>query len=412
MITPPNPSFYGRYTYLRQRPAEVLVAVGADTALLGPFILARLFEPGDAAVTILFTIQHVSLMLAPWVATMMAGRSLRGLFSVMACLSTPALVAGFFFDGYWGLAPLLAIANFAFLTLFIPARNRLMRANYTAGERGASYSRLKATAIALSFGLALSGALRLRTAPESIHWMLPLVGVCSLVGILLYRRIRVRGERRAGSVATRSKSPVRAYREFLALLVGDRRFLWFQISFLVYGFGFMFTLPREIDAVSSVLKLDYPVIVLGLYGLTPLIKMALLPAFGGLLDRLGPARTAGVAFGILVLYPLAVLGMIELESAALWFVARGLFGLAMAGVELVWTIGPVAFGRPEEAPAYTGAHLFVTGFRAAFVPFLGLLAARELGSGVFLLASLALVIAALLMTRKDVLRTAFSQPVT
>lgn len=409
MITPRNLSFYGRYTYFRQRPAEVLVAVGADTALLGPFILARLFEPGDTAVTALFMVQHVSLMLAPWVAGHMRGRRAGTMYAVMASLSTPALLAGYFREGYWGLAPLLAISNFAFVTLFIPLRNGMMRANYTNRERGRCYGRLKATAIALSFGFALAGALRLRTAPESIHWMLPVVGITSMLGILLYRRIRVRGERRRiGDNGGRTGSPIAAYGDFLRLLARDPRFRWFQVGFLIYGVGFMFTLPREIDAVSSVLKLDYPLIVLGLYGLTPLLKMSLMPFFGALLDRLGPARTAGVAFSLLIFYPMAVLAMVELESVTMWFVARAIFGIAMAGVELVWTIGPVAFAPPGEAPTYTGAHLFITGFRAAFVPYLGLLVAHAAGSGVFVVASSALLVAVLVMTRKRILQRAFA----
>ena len=45
--------------------------------------------------------------------------------------------------------------------------------------------------------------------------------------------------------------------------------------------------------------------------------------------------------------------------------ARLVFGLGMAGVDLAWTIGPVCFGDASRASSFSGAHIFVVALRAA-----------------------------------------------
>ena len=386
MLTSQDLSFYSRYTFRRQLPAEVLVAVGAETALLGQFILARIFQPDAFDITLLFVLLHASFLAAPWFSEQMRARPSRFGYRIAMILAPTAFLSAFFTDGFWGLGPVLVVANLAFVSLLVPLRNRLLRSNYADHERGQCYGGFRRISGALFFGFALAGALLLERDSSHIHWIFPLAGVLSGAGLLLYGSIRVRGEKRliAEAGQRRRSSPLGVYVDLARLFIEERRFLLYEIGFLLYGMGFMFTVPREIDAVANTLELSYIPIVLGIYGLTPLLKLLFVRQFGRLLDRRGPYVTAALTFGILTLYPLTVWAAIETGSIFVWFAARAAFGLAMAGVEIVWFIGPVTFGDAKRASTFSAAHVFAVGARASIGPFIGLWVFQMVGTGVFL----------------------------
>ncbi len=401
MVFPKNLSFYGRYAFRRQLPAEVFNTFGADTVLLGQFVLTRIFQPKPWETTLLFSLMHLSFFLSPWFAERMRGRSTTRLFHFMFLLAVLPLVGTAFTRGFWGVGPALVLANIAFVSLFVPLRNRLLRANYHDWERGRCYAAFKSTSAAVYFGCALWAAFELEANPQRIHVILPTAGILAGIGILIFSRIRERGQgkRIRGDDERRRRGFKDVYRDLFELYRTQRAFFLFQVGFFIYGMGFMFTMPREMDMVGSVLKLDYPLIVLGIYGVTPLVKMTCIRIFGNLLDRAGPCILSSVAFLLLVAYPLGVFLALQFASPILWLVARGAFGFAMAGVDVAWSVGPLSFGPREQAPRYTAAHIFAVGIRASIGPTLGHLVSLVAGSGVFLAAAGLLTGASLFMRR-------------
>ena len=398
MLTPRDLSFYGRYGFRRQLPAEILLSIGAQTALLGQFILARVFQPDAADITLLFTLLHTPFLIAPLAEDWTRRRASRGIHTLIL-IGPAALMMGAFVDGFWGFGPLLILANLFFVSLFVPLRNRLMQANYRSRERGRCFSTFSLCNTAAYFGLAYAGALMLKSEPWHIHWMFPGAGALSVIGVLLFRRIRVRGESAQLARADAPASAKRVYADLIRLLVRDRKFLRFEMGFMLYGAGFMFTMPQEIRATASVLELGFPMIVFGFYGITPMMRMLLVRTFGKLLDRSNPATLSALAFLIFAFYPLTVWGMIAFESLWFWLLARVAFGAAMAGIDITWNIGPVTFGGRERAASYSAAHVFLVGLRASIAPGLGLLIGLAMGSQVFALGALCLVFAALHMRR-------------
>ncbi|MCA9320112.1 MAG: hypothetical protein KDB53_05230, partial [Planctomycetes bacterium] len=245
MLSPSRASFYGRYAYRRQLPAEVLNSFGTETALLGQFVLVRFFETKPWETTLFFSLMHLSFFLSPWFAEQMRGRPTRPFFFVMMAISLPAFLATALTRGFWGIGPSLLVANIAFVAIFVPLRNRLMRSNYADAERGAAYATFKRTSALTFFGCALWAAHSLESDRSLIHVVLPIAGLLSAAGLYLFSRIRERGETwRLRSETDRPRRGfVDVYRDLFRLYRDEPGFRRYQIAFLIYGLGFMFTIP-------------------------------------------------------------------------------------------------------------------------------------------------------------------------
>lgn len=402
MLTPPSLSFYGRYAFRRQLPAEILVTTGAETALYGIFILVRLFQPTVLDTTLLFVIHHLLFLTAPWVSERLRSWPTRRGFDLALMTGVPALLLSYFAEGFWQLGPMMVIANFGFVTVMVPPRNRMMRANYGAGERGFCYGRSKSIGSGAFFGFALAGAIMLTRESSHIYWMLPLVGASSAIGLLLYRRIKVRRESRTLAEARRRDTHgfLAVYRELFQLFRTERNFRNFEIGFMMYGFAFMAAIPREIDAVGTILQASPVLIVIGINGVTPLAKILCVSWFGRQLDRRGPTGTAAIAFAMLTVHPLIIWASIGLDSISMWLVARAAFGIAMAGVDVCWSMGPIAYGGRERAAAFSAAHIFAVGVRATVFPMLGYLIHALFGGALFGFCALVFLAAAWFMARQ------------
>src|ERR1043166_8964678 len=88
-----------------------------------------------------------------------------------------------------------------------------------------------------------------------------------------------------------------------------------------------------------------------------------------LLDRLGVVKTSAAAFALLAVF-FATMPFVAGagQFAALYL----LFGVAMALVNLGWSLGPLEFAPAGKARAYTTVHVLAVGIRSAVAPFFGL----------------------------------------
>jgi hypothetical protein len=87
---------------------------------------------------------------------------------------------------------------------------------------------------------------------------------------------------------------------------------------------------------------------------------------------------------------------------ALVYVAFALYGLAMAGVNIGWTMGPIYFAGSRDAARYMGVHVTMVGIRGLVGNPVGLLLLETVGSrGAFLVAGGCFAAAAVLAWRLD-----------
>jgi len=103
------------------------------------------------------------------------------------------------------------------------------------------------------------------------------------------------------------------------------------------------------------------------------IGLLLGPAMGRLNDRYHPVRLCAFAFALFSLYPvvLDLAGALPLASPVrLVYLAFALYSLGMAGINVAWNVGSIAFAPPGRGGYYQGIHVAMVGIRGTFGPLL------------------------------------------
>jgi hypothetical protein len=142
----------------------------------------------------------------------------------------------------------------------------------------------------------------------------------------------------------------------------------------------------------------------GLVVLSPVLSLSL--------SRLQPFRFTGRIFLLLALYPFFLfVSALPGVSARIdcVYLALFLFSVAMAGVNLSWSLGSMHFAGNQDAATFQGIHVTMTGIRGLFAPSLGFLLYKFFGSvAVFAFSTIFFVTAGILMLRQD---TGLTRPV-
>ena len=157
----------------------------------------------------------------------------------------------------------------------------------------------------------------------------------------------------------------------------DRVFLRYEIAFMTYGAAFMFCNALLPVLATDRLHMQYEDFASSTEMVTKLVMLAMCLPMGWLLDRLGPVRTSGISFAILAPYPVLLFfadGNVGVGMAS------AIFGLGLAGVQMGWTLGPVALaGSSENVPQYAAIHATLAGIRGALFQGLGMLVYKLTG---------------------------------
>ncbi len=78
------------------------------------------------------------------------------------------------------------------------------------------------------------------------------------------------------------------------------------------------------------------------------------------------------------------------------------FSCAMAGVNLSWTLGSMHFAGDQDASAFQGMHVALTGIRGILAPSLGFAIYSILGTAaIFAFSSCLFILAGILMLQQD-----------
>src|SRR5262249_2959059 len=92
---------------------------------------------------------------------------------------------------------------------------------------------------------------------------------------------------------------------------------------------------------------------------------------GWLLDRLGAARISALSFALLAFYPLT---LSIAGNTVMIAVASAIYGVALAGVNQGWLLGPVGLApSPRLVPQYVAIHSTLVGFRGVVFQSVGML---------------------------------------
>lgn len=310
----------------------------------------------------------VALLLAPALAQMLAvvwnpadpGRPLsRRPFRVLGVglhlpllLLAPLVLLGLGV-GATGFVVLLALAAVGH-ALLVPTQGAILSQNYPAARRSRRFSRAVAVqAMGLvAVSLPLGWLLDHHRAVWS--WAYGGAALAAGVGYARWGRLRRRRPPPPPPHLVSHASPFRVLRH-------DRRFLLFEVAFMVYGIGFLALQPVLPLYLLDELHVGYAQVGLARGAVFWIALIVAAPLAGWLGDRLGVLRLGALGFAVLALFPATLLLVGSIEGV---YAAFAVFGVAMSCVNVAWNLGPIALAGERDPLPYLNAHIGLIGIRA------------------------------------------------
>jgi MFS family permease len=338
---------------------------GVIEAAIATFLLliaVRYYDAGPTAKSIISTGGALGLLLAP-VAVVLVGMGRWPTTQAAAFLgmigSTGFLVAGLYptlpvFIG----GSLLGVVMGA---MAIPLWTQTYQDNYPSHERGKLFSRATVLRIVAAgvaselIGRYLGGGIG--RFPQFMVFL----ALCGYMTSCLAARIPSRPLARE-----KGAHPLRSFH----YLKEDRLLRWMLVSWMLMGLGNLMMIPLRVEYLANPihgLTLSIPMIAL-LIGVLPNVSRLIFSLmWGRLFDRVD----------FLVLRICLNLGF--LLGIATFFVGNSLiglavgsllFGIAIAGGDVAWSLWVTKLARPDRVADYMGLHTFFTGVRGVAAPFI------------------------------------------
>jgi len=272
----------------------------------------------------------------------------------------------------WALV-LVVIASLASPGI-IPVTGDILRACYSPLIRGRVWASV--TTVSLITGSLAAYVLGawMDYDKEGFRIYFPAVAVIQLAAVALLASIARKplfAERqRAAITGPTRRAALTQLQQMWQILRDDRRFLRFEVSFMLYGVGWMICFALLPVLANDKLRLTFGQYANSTQVALRLTTVAATPLMGFLIDRIGPVRMAAAAFALLVVYPIGLwlaTGPWTLALATIWY------GVGMAAIFVCWTVGPVTLARrAEDASQYAAIHASMTGVRGLLFQPLGM----------------------------------------
>ncbi len=290
----------------------------------------------------------------------------------------------------------------------VTVRSAFWKSNFPRTTRGQITARLQAARFVVSVLTVLVAAAICDRDPSSYRYLYPCAAGSGVLGIWLFRRIHIRGERSELRRHARPRendgfsrelvepfnvtallSPGRVLGQMYRVLRNDRRFLQYCCAQLLIGIANLMTISIIVLVVTRDLQLgdtsEFWISLVLIQALPRLVMLGSLRRWGRLFDRLGVVRfrvlnvccwNMSLVFGMvatLVTVTTDYFGPVEFLVAVAFFALRGIMqGLGYGGGALAWNLGHLHFARPEEAEIYMGIHVSLTGLRGLIAPLTGM----------------------------------------
>jgi MFS family permease len=361
------------YTWRLHWPSALLVGGGMGVISLAPFVFKRSLGADERWIPALIAIWQAPWILTPLVTGWLARvHPQRVWYGIALAASIPLICVAFVdVEAVVGGKPGAGVGTaWLFVLLFslyhltsvfyIPHRGALMRTNYPVEVRGRFFGIREILSTVALIVVARTAQHFLDSDPRSLRVLFPFAGVCLALAYSLKARIRWRGQ-------GRDRSPVER-RGKLRDALANKPFLTYELGFMLYGFGFLMSFPLLVLFMEDELQLNYNEYTLATSVAMPVTQILAMFFWGRLADRIGTIRMTSIAFFLLVCFLILVPFVSGLASLILAFV---LFGAAMSGVFIGWSIGPLHFAPEGHGHLYVAVHFSAVGIRSVIAPFLG-----------------------------------------
>jgi len=422
--------FYSGYTYYHHRRSTIVMGLAAGLTALGGYVMQKGLKATDWEMTILTIVSGLPYLLTPFWSQFMRKHGTRGTLSFTPFIEAGAILLLACVWMPWQFIALIGV-NMIASTAMLPIQNFVMQQNYAVSLRGRIFGQLSSFFILVSMSAALLTAVvldmkpvalniplpkflfpggPLRASIETFRFVFPLAAVAWLVGRMMFRSLRARGEgvvlapaRKHAQQVGYLKSLITSFGEVVKVFRNDRNFFLYEMGFMLYGTAIIMIGPVVPIVANQKMNATYLEYALATMLVSSLVQLPLGPVWGVIMDRLKGPRTSLIIYLILIVSMVILWGAAEQNSK--WLLGLGFVvqGVGMAGINITWNLGSVEFSKRGEVDRYTSSHVFLVGLRFTYAPLLGIGIMSLLGGvqrgapWVFLSGTVTLSLACILM---------------
>ena len=431
--------FLARHNYYHEMLHILLwgAVAGVVEGNFAAVVAAKTFGGSDLLINVASTTPVASYLTSLFWGMLSVGRRKMRIFTL--CTSGVALFTaslGMVPETRWGgwlFVLQMAAAQF-FMTGVVTVRSALWKSNYPQHCRGqitASLQMVRSVTRMVAVGAA---AAIFDADPSAFRYVFPAIGAIGGVAVYFGSRMRVRRERselgrtpaatdEGGGRQTLIEpfslaavlSPTRVLHGAARILHEDRRFRKYMVAQMIAGCANLMVRSVVVTLVTKHLlvnmKMEY-VISAALLELLPLLLMlATMSRFAAFFDRVGllgfrvvhgicwvATMVFGMAGTLALAYSDAIGPYYVVVAVASFSLFAVMQGASLGGGAIAWNLGHLHFAHPQDAEAYMGVHVSLTGVRGLVMPSVGMLLWRTVGWGVWV-ASAGLSVLALLAFR-------------
>lgn len=306
-------------------------------------------------------------------------------FQAGTLLCVAGMAAAALLEGGLGVMVAFALLARCALTGMIAARTDVWRANYPRRQRARIIGNitLLASLIVGLTALLIGAVMDLAGRPRAYALVFGAAALVGLLGVRLFGKIRWRGRvaqlrverhRRRTGPGGRSagdSTPGGGLPAMLGVLRRDRMYRRFMAAQFMLGMPQLAVIPVFIIALRDVFRTDFTTAMGLTQAAVTIVPVAVIPLWAPLLDRMHIARFRFWQSWVFVSANLLMWAAFQWHSEAVLYLSRFVLGVASGGGMLAWELGHHDFARREQASLYMGVHVFLTGVRGSFAPFLG-----------------------------------------
>lgn len=344
-----------RRTFHAHLRAHLFEGIFTGVWLLNDIVARKHFAASPILVTLLVMSASASLIFSLPLGSMMAFRP-KKLFFMMAAVPRLAFFLCFFCHSAAGFVILVSIASISY-PLFFSAQNAILKSNYGEGNRGRLFGLVYSFSGLMAIFTSLTVGRLYDVFPSAPSFVYPIAAAAGFISCFLMSRIKESGELKEGAATL-----VRP----LEILRKRPDFRQFEISYFLYGIGFMMMLPLLPLYLVDHLRVSYSQASF-LNGFFYQGMIVLFSWFmGRLTDKIHPLHLNRVGFAALIFYPVS-LSLVSVVAFA--YPAYGWYGISMAVVNVSWYLAPLTFCHAkEEASSFGALHVALAGVRS-FIAF-------------------------------------------
>ena len=264
-----------------------------------------------------------------------------------------------------------------------PLSGDLLRKFYGESYRGRAFGLINAAIFSGMMVATFAFGRALDANQNAFRVFFPAAALLYAVGVLLLRRlVRATGDDRPDGSPPPEPLSLRSLIDPIlhmrAVLREDRVFLQYEAAFMTYGVGWMICNALLPVLATDRLHMTYTEFAASTQVVYPLCMLLFTFPVGWLSDKIGPAKISCYSFALLLFYPIGLLGAETVSQVAL---ATVVYGIAMAGVQIGWMLGPVSLApTPDKVPQYVAIHTTLVGIRGIVAQFVGMFLYRLTGS--------------------------------